>query len=616
MDSTASSQSGTDRTGDVAFLEPALWQRLTQAEGLDDLCEAWLRLQCQQIPEAAGGIVLLSRGGRLQRAALWPDEQARGTALTQAAEEAADRLAGLVKGRTDRVIAYPLMLDTVLVGAVALDLGGCGDDLVRLRMRQLQWGLGWLKDRLRAEELTLLDARLDQTQTALALQATALVADGFTGACRAVATDLARRLDAERVSIGARRAGRTHVAAISHSAGFGRKTSLARALAAAMDEAIDQNSAVLLPAPADGPVLASRAHAALSKISGAPHVLTLPLIAGDHLFGAVTIERGADMPLTPGEVDLLDGALALLGPVLDIKRNEDRWILGMALSVLGAHFRRLAGPGYFKRKLFVLALIAAGVFFWYARAPYTVPADARLEGAIQRAVVAQLDGYIREAPFTAGDMVREGDLMVAFDDRELTLERLRWTTERQRQLIEYERALAERDRAAAQVARTQIDQSDAQIRLVEESIARSRLEAPFSGLVVSGDLTQRIGSSASRGEVLFEVAPETDFRVVLQVEERRIDDVQVGQTGSLVLTALPEDAFPIEVTKITPIATAADGRNTFRVDARLQQDAAALRPGMEGLGKIVVAEHPLIWIWTQPMLDWARLTFWRWWPDL
>lgn len=616
MDSTASSQSSAERAGDVAFLEPALWQRLTRAENLDDLCAAWLRLQSQQIPGTAGGIVLLSRNGALTRAALWPEEGAQTDALTSAAEEAVSRGAGLVKGRADRIIAYPLALDDALVGAVALEIGAATDDQVRLRLRQLQWGLGWLKDRLRAEELGLREARLDQAQTALALQATALVGDSFAASCRAVATDLARRLDAERVSIGHRRHGRSHVVAISHSAGFGKKTTMVRKLAAAMDEAIDQNSAVLFPAPESGPVLATRAHAEVSKITSAVHILTIPLLANDHLFGAVTIERGSDAPLTQDDLDMLDGALALLGPVLDIKRDEDRWILGKFLSVAGAHFRRLFGPRYVKRKLALLVLLCIVAFFWFARAPYTVPADARLEGSIQRAVVAQLDGYIREAPFAAGDRVEEGDLMAAFDTRELTLERLRWTTERQRQLFDYERALAERDRAAAQVAQTQMAQSDAQIRLVDESIARSSLFAPFTGIVVSGDLSQRVGSSATRGEVLFEVAPENDFRIVLQVEERRIESVSVGQTGSLVLTALPEDVFPMEVTKITPIATAEDGRNTFRVEARLTGQIPALQPGMEGLGKIGISEQRLIWIWTRPLWDWTRLTLWRWMPDL
>ncbi|MBS0126826.1 efflux RND transporter periplasmic adaptor subunit [Thetidibacter halocola] len=615
MSSTVS-QEEPETPSDVALLRPALWQRLLNSTTTAELAEAWLNLQIQQIDGADGGIVLLRRDSGFAPLALSAATEAQVEPLRRAAEEAAQRQAGLVKGRSDRFLAYPVALDGEPVGAVAVHVGNATDEQVRLRLRHLQWGIGWLRDRLRAEALLRNANRLEQTQTALALQATALVAEGFSAACRAVATDLARRLDAERVAIGIRRLGRSRVQAISHSAGFGKKTSLVRALAGAMDEALDQNSAILVPAPSDGPALAARAHGELQKISGAPYVLTVPLIAEDRLYGAVTVERGEATPLTQRELDLLDGALALLGPVLRIKQLEDRWLIRKGADALAAHALRLFGPGHWKRKLALAGAAAAGVFFWFAYAPYTVPADARLEGSVQRAVVAQLDGYIREAPFSAGDLVAEGDLMVAFDDRELVLERLRWTTERQRQQIEYERALAERDRAAAQVAQTQMAQSDAQIRLVDESIARSSLHAPFAGIVVSGDLSQRIGSSANRGEVLFEVAPENDYRVVLMIEERRIDEVHVGQSGSLVLTALPEDVFAIAVTKITPIAMPVDGRNAFRVEASLAQDAPALRPGMEGVAKIGIDEERLIWIWTRPMIDWARIALWRWMPGL
>ena len=39
-----------------------------------------------------------------------------------------------------------------------------------------------------------------------------------------------------------------------------------------------------------------------------------------------------------------------------------------------------------------------------------------------------------------------------------------------------------------------------------------------------------------------------------------------------------------------------------------------LRPGMEGVGKVLVGERPLLWIWAHPLLDWLRLGWWRWLP--
>jgi hypothetical protein len=65
---------------------------------------------------------------------------------------------------------------------------------------------------------------------------------------------------------------------------------------------------------------------------------------------------------------------------------------------------------------------------------------------------------------------------------------------------------------------------------------------------------------------------------------------------------------------VTPVASARDGRTSFRVDAKLDAQDAALRPGMQGIAKISVGERRYVWIWTHTMLAWARLKLWEWWP--
>ena len=92
-------------------------------------------------------------------------------------------------------------------------------------------------------------------------------------------------------------------------------------------------------------------------------------------------------------------------------------------------------------------------------------------------------------------------------------------------------------------------------------------------------------------------------------------DVTVGARGQLLLSASPADPIPFTVAKITPVSTARDGRNYFRVEARLDETSSVrLRPGLEGVGKIEVGRRSLTWIWLRPVIDWARLTLWTWLP--
>ena len=110
--------------------------------------------------------------------------------------------------------------------------------------------------------------------------------------------------------------------------------------------------------------------------------------------------------------------------------------------------------------------------------------------------------------------------------------------------------------------------------------------------------------------MLFEIAPLDGYRIIVQVDERDIADVAVGQRGRLALSALPGRPLPLVVERITPLATAEDGRNYFRIEAALEEPFDALRPGMEGVAKIDAGRRRLLWIWTHEMFDWLRLRTW------
>jgi multidrug efflux pump subunit AcrA (membrane-fusion protein) len=123
-----------------------------------------------------------------------------------------------------------------------------------------------------------------------------------------------------------------------------------------------------------------------------------------------------------------------------------------------------------------------------------------------------------------------------------------------------------------------------------------------------------LGTPVEQGKVLFQIAPLSAYRVILEVDERDIAQVRLGQAGELALSGIPGERLRFAVKSITPVSTAQEGRNYFRVEAQLADASARLRPGMEGVGKIGVGRRKLIWIWTHPLTDWLRLWAWRWLP--
>ncbi|MEM8537774.1 MAG: HlyD family efflux transporter periplasmic adaptor subunit, partial [Pseudomonadota bacterium] len=261
------------------------------------------------------------------------------------------------------------------------------------------------------------------------------------------------------------------------------------------------------------------------------------------------------------------------------------------------------------------AVIAFGLFCYYATGDYRVTAQTVLEGKVQRSVTVPLAGFLAEAPARAGDIISAGQIIARLDDRDLRLERLKWASQRSQQEREYSQAIASRQRTEARILEAQIAQADAQIELLDSQLERMTIRAPFDGIIVSGDLSQALGAPLERGDVIFEVAPLSDFRVMLRVDERDIADIAPGQTGNLVLAAFPDADVTLEVVRITPISTAAEGENFFVVEAELTgAPEVELRPGMEGVAKVNIREERLVTIWTKRTWLWLRMTAWKWWP--
>jgi len=117
-----------------------------------------------------------------------------------------------------------------------------------------------------------------------------------------------------------------------------------------------------------------------------------------------------------------------------------------------------------------------------------------------------------------------------------------------------------------------------------------------------------------RGDELFQIAPLESYRVILKVDERDVTEIRPGQTGTLLLTAMPLRPLRYVVTRLTPIAEVEEGSNNFRVEAELQEFSDRLRPGMKGTGKTEVDRRLLIYVWTRRLIDWIRVTAWKWLP--
>ena len=623
---------GLDATGPVSAsvtddsLQPstdnALWTAFAASESAGELLSAWLALQCQEIRTARAAALLLPRpDGSFAPASVWPGPLTDVTHLAVVAERALSERRGITApaqtgaGSDDSGlhIAYPIESRGEIHGVVVVDAAAKpGPDLQRI-LRRLHWGAGWIEGfvwRNRADEVK---HQLDVAAIALEMLAVSNEHDTIDGAAIALVNELAQRLNCDRVAFGLVVGQRVKLRAISNAAWFQERADLVAAIENAMEEAYDQAASVVLPPPAAGNQIAI-AHADLMKAWDATSVASVVLRARIGPIGVLTFERTSGDPFDAAHVDVFELVGSLLGPVLKMKAESRKLFAGRIATSVQKATEAVFGPRHPAAKLGVVAATLAIALLVFVQGEFRITAKSVLEGTVQRAAVSPFQGFIQQAPAKAGDVVAAGAVLAVLDDRDLRNDVMKWDSERQKNIQRGRDALAKHDRAGSLVAAAQLRQAEAELALATEKLSRTRITAPIDGLIVSGDLSQLVGTPVEQGKVLFEIAPLSSYRVVLQVSEFDIRYVSHAQRGLLALTGAAGATVPLQVERITPVSTTQAGRSAFRVEALLGATDIQLRPGMEGVAKLSVGKASLFWIWTRGVIDRIRVMVWEWTP--
>ena len=606
-----------------ARAESATWSRFASATDSAEFCTSWLALLSAQISRSRAALLLIGEQetGPFTVAAAWPDPQRDLQYLGAIAQRTLSERRGIVaapdggEALADGAahVGYPLEVSGRLHGAVVFEIGGGAHGDLQGALRQIHWASAWLVDYFRQHALQRSEAELMRVGLLNEVMATALQQRRLKASSLAVANELAARLHCDRVAVGFEERDRITPLAMSHTATFDARSDLVRAIGEAMDEVLDLGVAVVLPKAADDE-LGAIAHEQAALALDAQAMLSVPLVHEARTIGVITLERQQGLAFTPVEQRIAGAVGVMLGPVWALQRLNERTWVQRARDRWREAIQALFGPRHpgFKLASALLAALLLTLGLW--QADHRVAARTVIEGSTQLAKVAPFDGFVAESHVRAGDSVKHGQLMARMEDRDLKLERARWVAELEQTQRKFQVAMAQGDRGTMGVIAAQAHQVEAQLAQVDQKLARAQLTAPFDGVVVSGDLSQAIGNPVEQGRILFEVAPLDGFRVVLQVDDRDIARLALGQPGELVLSSLPERNMPFTVSSITSVATQHDGRNVFRVEAQMQGTPARLRPGMEGVGKVVVGERSLLWIWTHSFFDWLRLSLWTWMP--
>ena len=574
---------------------------------------AWLAQHHRIVSKVVRSAVMLHGAQGMLLAAASPPDATMPVELVNAGLAAASRVQPVIEplhgeaGDARWVVAHPLHWSGAVLGAAVL--------LLDRREPPSEAELGALQRSaiafLRPAALENNERRSHRSQAVLRVLQDAGAWSRASDAATSIATSLAASLDCDRVSIGVRRGEVLDV--IGSSDGWHTQSSALRTdVAAAMDEALDEGAIVRYPPPPDDAAALIAAHAHLSNKREARALCSVPLITADGLLGAVLAERAHAREFTADDVALLQEAGRTVAPWLSMRRQLDmHWVADLRRRMKTSFSS--ARSGRFRLAFVSGALAVAVLLGWPIEREIRAP--VKLEGEIQRLITAPGDSYLQHVAARPGDLVRAGQVLVEFAVEELRLERQRLEAEQGAHQAAATEALAKQDLPTLAARSAKISEVRAHLALLDQKLAQARVVAPFDAVVIQGDLAHAIGAPAKKGDLLMTLAPADRFKAIVEIDDEDIGRVQPGQSGRLVLAALPHREIALQVVQIAPVAVAAAGRSFFEVEVALGGLATAnepLRPGMRGVARLAGGKAPRGVVWLEDASAWCRVAWWRW----
>lgn len=225
-------------------------------------------------------------------------------------------------------------------------------------------------------------------------------------------------------------------------------------------------------------------------------------------------------------------------------------------------------------------------------------------------LLAQREGAVMEIVKDEGSRVQKGQVLARLDDRQLTaqsekaeadlrvtqndvkyleaeLKAKRANYNRQQELRKYglgsdadlEKAEFEAKGAEYDVdsQRSKVERSQAEIRTIQLELEKTRIRAPFDGVVVRRYIRQ--GQDVVKDDKCFRVSQLSPLRVQFQVPEASGRGARPGDEVKVALMSDSQQVYSARISRISPMVDAASG--SYDLTAQLVgPDLSALRPGM------------------------------------
>ena len=258
----------------------------------------------------------------------------------------------------------------------------------------------------------------------------------------------------------------------------------------------------------------------------------------------------------------------------------------------------------------------------------TVEAKGQLKPISASVVSPSVDGTVEQINVQAGQSVNEGDVLMTIKNDELdrnVAEAQRAVADAQEDLANAQKAAvaaqaapttdtdgasatagasaASTDTSAVSAAQRSLASAQANLDQANAKAAGRTVTAPSSGSIV--ELNAKVGATVTGGMIMGEsdtsggkqcmqIADLSKMKVTVQVGEKDIAKIAVGQSANVTYPAFPDIVSQGTVTAIASVANSdsnyGGGSVTFNVDILIEAPDSRLKPGMTAEVSVVTEQ--------------------------
>lgn len=426
----------------------------------------------------------------------------------------------------------------------------------------------------------------------------------------AILADLETRYGLELAAVGFVQNNRVQIAAMSGVDAPRSSNPGVVAVRAAMEECLDHGEPIAYRGRDKTHENDCRLHAQWSHRAQGNPVASLPLIFMDRTVAIVSMSQGGGSELTREQVVLMQEELSGYAALVPLSLTANRTLRHHARDVVRNGARKIMSHGPMRVGLIGAAIVLLFSWLAFGTMHHTFTVPCTVKATDRRTIACPRSGVLAELFVRPGDRVQKGQLLAAIDASDDFLQRAELNAEIESLSALIDQAVEERQPGQQRVNEAKKRSLAAQLAIVDDSISHAQIRAPHDGLILDGDLRDRLGSRLELGVPLFDLARYDRASIEVRIPERMVLAANECIHAEFAPAAEPDRTYELAQLKIAPSSTIIDAQNVFLGEADVEIDLGLLPPGMEGTARIDAGARSSWWVITHRLTDWLHLNFW------